>query len=764
MKKSFSKYLVAIVLGLILLGGFFLYHRLNEDKANLVEDLEKRALIIARSLSPESLKLLKRQLPDSTEEQEEIAERLSGKGRTLGIVLCRTDGETVAHSSRIDSSITCLDDKVRDVLLSKTYQFFWEEKESLTYNELLYPLLDKSGQVMGVLIVVHEGSYIQKRFFEGLLWNSVMLLIVSLAGMGLAYAVSKYLFQKSLDRFAHWVRSDKSWEENPPGEEFFKPVSREFKKMAARLDSARRIAEEISHEIEGKDQWTAARLKAHIISSLGQRPFMVVSNREPYIHTRKQGHRKVLIPPGGLVSALDPVLKACNGLWIAHGSGDADQEVADEEGKLMVPPSQPSYTLKRVWLSKEEEEGYYFGFSNEALWPLCHMTYQRPEFEPKDWETYVQVNHKFAQALLSEVQKVPPLVLVQDYHFTLLPAMVRQERPDIRLGLFWHIPWPHPEAFQICPWHEEILKGMLGANLIGFHFQSYCNRFLETVNQLLPVRVDWDRSAIYHQHGVTYVKPFPIGIQDWNERVSMSPIEVQDSIRRIRKELDLSPELRLVLSVDRLDYTKGILERLRAIDLFFTQNPSYKKKVTFVQLCAPSRIHIPKYRDLVSDIEALTDHVNWKHAESNWKPVIFLKDQHPPEQVHLFMKMSDVLIVSSLADGMNLVAKEFVSARDDEKGVVILSEFAGVSKELEEALIINPYAQEEFAKSILYALEMDEDKQRRCMSRMRKKVQEENVYRWAGNLISDLVRIEQSNKEQASLAKKYPLKLLNPKI
>jgi trehalose 6-phosphate synthase len=411
----------------------------------------------------------------------------------------------------------------------------------------------------------------------------------------------------------------------------------------------------------------------------------------------------------------------------------------DRDAKVLVPPESPSYTLKRVWLTKEEEDRYYYGFSNEALWPLCHLTHHRPLFEETDWKTYEAVNEKFARAVLAECGAERPFVLVQDYHFTCLPRQIRRERPDAVVGLFWHIPWPTPEAFQICPWKTEILEGMLGADFIGFHLPSYVHNFLNTVNAVLPVRIDWDRSAVLHANGTTFVKPFPISIQPWEERSGSLPQDFEARARELRHELDLG-DATIVASVDRLDYTKGIPERLEAISLFFERCPRFVGKVVFVQLGAPSRVHIPKYRDLVTEIERKTDEVNWKWGTEAWKPVLLLKAHHDPATVYTFLRMADACIVSSLADGMNLVAKEYVASREEQSGALILSEFAGTAREFADALLVNPYDRSQFAEAIRTALEMPTEEQKRRMLRLRAQVAEKNVYRWAADLLTEMSR------------------------
>lgn len=725
-------------MGFVLIAvSLFSYFRIQKERSILLDDLNRRARVIAKSLAPASLRAVKK---PPTPDEEDLAERLSGQGRTMGIMVCGADGKLVARSAALESIAACEDPEVQGILAEGVEEILFDEKKGQTLHRLIYPLRDRDNSLLGTLTIVHEASYIDKRVLSAVTWTTLTVALIALFISGATYFLSRRSFQKSVQDFLGWMRSSRETENlPPPTESLLKPVTREFEKMAARLRAAKETAREVSEDRQVSDLWTPARLKAHAVTHLGKRPLIVVSNREPYMHIKDQESPRVIVPASGLVTSLDPVLRATSGLWIAHGAGDADRETSDPDGKVLVPPEAPTYTLKRIWLSREEEEGYYYGFSNEALWPLCQMMHYRPDFEEKDWSIYQAVNQKFAAAVVEEFGKERPCVLVQDYHFTLLPELIREKRPDATVGLFWHIPWPMADAFHICPWKREILEGMLGANFIGFHLQSYCNNFLEAVGSLLPARVDWDRSAILHDKGVTFVKPFPISIQPWSERKVADEKEFKEKSRSWRRQLGLEG-IRLAVSVDRLDYTKGILERLEAIDRFFEKYPAYKRKVSFVQLAAPSRTHIPRYREFVTEVEKLVDQVNWRHTDEHWKPIVYLKDHHDPESVYRFLRMADLCIVSSLSDGMNLVVKEFVAAREKADGVLILSEFAGASREFNEALQINPYARADFAETIRIALEMPLEEQRRRMARMKAQVAENNVYRWAADLIGEMAK------------------------
>jgi trehalose 6-phosphate synthase len=514
--------------------------------------------------------------------------------------------------------------------------------------------------------------------------------------------------------------------------------------LAKSLALARATAEEEARlRVKAESLWTAERLKEHVRHELGGKNLLIVSNREPYMHVRQGSTVECIVPAGGLVTALDPILRACGGVWIASGSGDADRETSDEKGRLRVPPEEPTYTLKRIFISKEEEEGYYYGFSNEGIWPLCHITHTRPIFRLHDWISYQKVNETFAGVLLDEIaHEQEPLILVQDYHFALLPLLIKSKRPNARVAIFWHIPWPNPEVFGICPWKQEILLGLLGADLIGFHIQFHCNNFLETVDRFLESKINWDQFSVERRGMVTTVKPFPIsvafpGLMHNGER----PVTVQKThLEIVLKKVGVNAK-HLAVGVDRIDYTKGIIERFKAVERFLEKYPDYVGQFTFVELGAPSRTHIKRYHDLMAELEETIDRINWRFQMREWKPLVFLKAHHNHQTINQFYQAAQICMVTSLHDGMNLVAKEYVAARDDEDGALILSQFTGASRELQDALIVNPYDVEEMADAIHLALTMSPKERSERMRRMRTIIRDRNVYRWAANIVSTLCRL-----------------------
>ncbi|OGO39717.1 MAG: trehalose-6-phosphate synthase [Chloroflexi bacterium RBG_16_57_8] len=467
----------------------------------------------------------------------------------------------------------------------------------------------------------------------------------------------------------------------------------------------------------------------------------MVSNREPYIHTYSARQVVVQKPASGLTVALDPVMQACGGTWVAHGSGDADREVVDADNRVRVPPGEPAYSLRRVWLTKEEEAGYYSGFANEALWPLCHIAYTRPVFSEADWNTYRKVNGVFADSVRAEIGDRKAFVFVQDYHLALLPRMLKEANPNVIVAQFWHIPWPNPEAFRVCPWQEDILYGLLGNDMMGFHIQYHCNNFMDTVDRALESRIDRERFRITHKGMTTAVRPFPISVDFDDLNVEARSPEVELEMARLKDKLRIGDKL-IGIGLDRIDYTKGIPDRFKALDRFFSKYPQYVGRLVFVQAGVPSRTQVGAYQHLNEEIDDLVADINFRHGDGDWEPIIFLREHESPVTLMAMRRIANFCVVSPLHDGMNLVAKEFAACRPDEDGVLILSPFAGASRELTDSILVNPYATDHFAEAIKDALEMPREERQRRMRRMREVVRENNIYKWAADIITELARFE----------------------
>lgn len=488
--------------------------------------------------------------------------------------------------------------------------------------------------------------------------------------------------------------------------------------------------------------WTSADLENLVREKLGDYLFVLVSNRQPYVHRYQKGRVICQRGAGGVVSALDPVMRASRGLWIAYGNGDADRRVTDAAGKIGVPPEKPSYTLKRIWLNKAEEEGYYNGYSNDTLWPLSHLTFKRPTFRKQDWDYYKSVNMKFAKAIADELGGRKAFVWIQDYHLCLLPAMLKELcGPQVITAHFWHIPWPSHEIFRICPDKKELLEGLLANDLLGFHIRLHCNNFLEAVDRELESKIDRERFSVTKGGHETLVRPYPISVDFTAISADAASPAVEETMRSLKEEFRLEGQ-KLILGIDRIDYTKGIPERLLALDLLLDRHPEFKEKVTLLQIGEISRIHVQKYKDINDEINAIVERINWKHSTENWTPVVLTRRHVSYEEILALYRLSSVCMVTSLHDGMNLVAKEFVSSKIDGTGVLMLSNFTGAARELTDALVVNPYDRDQCADELHRALSMPEEEAARRMQKMRETVASNNIYHWAGKILSDLLKFD----------------------
>ena len=742
----------SLVIVITLAVSLFAFLQVRQEKARLNEELGRRAGILAESLQETIEPLLEK---GPSKNLQRIVEKFGNRERLSGVAVYDAQGTPLAVTQSLSSHLKASPSAVTKALNSDMDLGDFERLGEKTMHLYALPL-HREESVVGALVIVHDAGYIQIRLSEVWRHNFFRLLIQSLLISLTTLLVVRWSIVGPIAKMAEWMKKVRMGETNEPftllKTEPFDPLTREVTHMAKSLWAAKAAAEEEARLREAAESlWTPERLKEHIRTRLLDKPLFVVSNREPYMHVRKGNRVELVVPASGLVTALEPVLRACGGMWIAHGSGEADMEVVDQEGRLRVPPEDPQYTLKRLWLTKEEENGYYYGFSNEGIWPLCHIAHTRPIFRTEDWAHYQKVNEKFAQAVLEALEGTEdPCVLIQDYHFALLPRLIKEKRPDARVALFWHIPWPNPESFGICPWQRELLHGMLGADLIGFHIQFHCNNFLETVDKTLESRIDWDHFAVEREGHTTRVKPFPISIA-FNQNSKVLPGERLSPPNKeaLLKELGVTTRF-LGVGVDRIDYTKGIMERFRGIERFLEKYPRFQGRFTFVELGAPSRTLIKRYHDLLGEVEAMADRINWRFKTKDWKPIVFLKKHHSHEEIDPFYKVADVCLVTSLHDGMNLVAKEYIASREDEKGVLILSQFTGASKELRDALLINPYDTEQMADAIRYALEMDPHEQENRMQRMRETLKSHNIYRWAANLVGELsqIRLDQKPAEK----------------
>ena len=688
MRLLSARLIVSLIIGVTLVSLSSSYYEVLVQKQSLRRDLQRRAEVLGESLARNVERELDR---DSIQALQRTVQRFGNREHLLGLAVYDRQGRLIAITKDLAPLMPTAPPVMSQALNGNHGADVFQRLGTAPVNIYALPLHHQE-DVRGVLAIVHDAGYIKDQSLH--IWRETFL--SALAHVFLIVLITLLIVRWSIAgpiaRTAQWMRALRTGRASAtrikvPDMELFRPLAREVATFAETLTTARSAAEtEARLREEGQSQWTADRLAVHIRSRLGDGRLFVVSNREPYMHTRRGKFLEVSVPPSGLVTALEPVLCACDGTWIAHGSGDADMEAIDHHNRLRVPPEDPQYTLRRVWLTKEEEEGYYYGFANEGLWPLCHIAHTRPIFRANDWQHYQAVNNKFADALLEEMEgTINPVVLVQDYHFALLPRLIKQRRRDARVAIFWHIPWPNQEAFGICPWQRELVDGLLGADLIGFHIQSHCNNFIQTADRIVESRIDRERFSVQRHGHLTMVRPFPISVDfaDAGGETAPEPPYVERSA--LLKALGIEAAF-LGVGVDRLDYTKGILERFLAIERFLEKYPRYQGQFTFIQIGAPSRSHIKRYHDLQAEVEAEADRINWRFRLDRWKPIVLLNWQHSHKEIQAYYRAADLCLVTSLHDGMNLVAKEFVAARSDERGVLILSCFTGAARELTDAL------------------------------------------------------------------------------
>jgi alpha,alpha-trehalose-phosphate synthase [UDP-forming] len=725
----------AIWLSTLAVIGAFAYVQIVDERARLTRDLERRASLVGEGLA-EAVE------PALARGSRPGIERLLKKfGRDQGIAVYDKVGALLTATPDVAPLLPASLPEITDALTTGDVQKGFSALGGKAVYLYASPVMLRDDKPAGALVVFLDASYLAEVEWDRWRYNAVRFLVLGLVLSLAAWLLVRFSITRPMAKMAHWTKTLRRGQPITPldlhDSELFGPVTREVTVLARSLHRAQAAAqEEATLRLIGETQWTEERLKQFVKLRLGDSPLIVVSNREPVTHVWRDGAIETQTPASGLVTAMEPVMRACGGVWVAHGSGDADREMTDARGRLPVPADDPRYTLHRVWLTKEEEAGYYYGFANEGLWPLCHIVHTRPQFRPEDWTHYRAVNEKFAAAVLEEIARAEsPMVLIQDYHFALLAELIKRERPDARTAIFWHIPWPNFESFSICPWQREVLLGMLGADLIGFHTQYYCNNFLETVERAIEARTDWQTFSVTRGRHTTYVKPFPI---------SVAPDFVEDPPDISRQALleQLGTEACFIgIGVERLDYTKGLPERFRALGRFFEQHPEYREQVVFVQLAAPSRSTIQRYQQLEAEVDEVIREVNETFGTKRWRPIVYLRRHHDHRDIWPFYRHADFCMVTSLHDGMNLVAKEFVAVRDDEDGVLILSQFAGASSELRDALLVNPYDLDGMAEAVRAAVEMPPDERRQRMARMRQAVREHNIYRWAGLLLSELQRI-----------------------
>ncbi|MSU44776.1 hypothetical protein EXS45_01165 [Candidatus Nomurabacteria bacterium] len=740
----------SVIITVTLVAFFFNLKQVNEERATLKINLEQRASLLADSLKesiePSYTNSSQTSLQTSL---QKIVSRFANRERLAGIALYDNKGTLIATSSGLPKKIIENTESISEAMDSNKSKSDFFDADGETRYVFVDPLHNSEGSILGVLMIVHNAGYINTSINQIWKGNLLRLVIQIIIFSITIFIILRFFVFRQVVRLVDSIKKVRMGGKNETFKDtarysFFKPLAKEITHITNSLLQARSSAsEEARMRLEKLDTpWTAERLKEFIKAYLKDRKIFVVSNQEPYIHQKIKNEIVASMVPSGLNTAVNSVMEACGGVWIAHGSGDADKETSDENGKLQVPPNDPRYTLKRVWLSEKEFNGHY-RFSVEAMYPLCLMTYTRPIFRKEDWMMYKHVNKKFAQTLLAELKNVEdPIILIQDYHFALLPQMIKEIRPDAKVGIFWHVPWPSPEAFSVCPWRKEILKGMLGADIVGFNTQQFCNNFIDTIGKEVESLIDLETFSITREDHTTHIKSFPISIAFSNgKETKAEQLEFNNLGLSILKKLEIQTKY-LGIGVDRLDYAKGIPERFMGIEHFFDVNPEYKGELTFLQIASPHREHFKDYQEQYQDlITKEADRINQKFGTKEWKPIVLETIQYSHAELLSLYKIANFCLITSLHDSMNLVAKEYIAARNDSLGVLILSQFAGASRNLKEALIINPHNTEEIGVAIRTALIMPSSEQYRRMNIMRTIIKDYNVYRWAAEFIKSVTSL-----------------------
>ncbi|MGE3264681.1 alpha,alpha-trehalose-phosphate synthase (UDP-forming) [Methylocystis sp.] len=694
----------------------------------LRQDIELRSQLIVRSIKNQVIANLSKSNPDLVP----FLERITDDERLLAVGYCSDAGQMLYATSSMPSEVTC-----STLAHAKGDAFDLVLKDGSRVH--VSSTLLRAGATSGHLLVVHDLSFLDERTGKARLYTIIGLIGASLAfgllTIGVVGALMRGWRQSLQSAIAQIHGETTSIRQANPSF----PIGRDFYALLDALRAERTFAEGLYVE------WSPSRLSELLRDELPGAQVIIVSNREPYIHNYVDGKPTVQIPASGLVAALEPVMRACGGVWIAHGSGSADRDTVDEHDRVAVPPNHPEYSLRRVWLSDEEQEGYYYGLSNEGLWPLCHIAFVRPNFRESDWRQYTAVNQRFAEIVLSETTADDPIILIQDYHFALLPRMVRKLLPKATIITFWHIPWPNSETFGICPWREEIIDGLLGSTILGFHTQFHCNNFIEAVDRFMESRIDREIGSVTLGGRETLIRPYPISIE-WPPRALAGQASIEDCRRSVRVRFGFPEDMRIAVGIERFDYTKGVIDRMKAVDTLLSLHPEWCGKFVLVQAAAPTRSKLAAYAELQSEAARLAEEINARHETSDWRPVHHIVRHHEQDEVYELFRAADMCIVSSLHDGMNLVAKEFVASRDDELGVLILSGLAGASRELSEALIVNPYDAGQMARAINQALRMSQGEQRQRMRLMRDLVRRHNVYGWAAKMLLDASHLRERER------------------
>jgi trehalose 6-phosphate synthase len=697
------------------------------------DDVSLRAQLVANSMESSLADLVAK---DNDQQLRKYLNGIMADQRLLAVILCRLDGSLIYKTERAPDAVNCKDARQTEDGANRTMQLPSGSAEVSAFSYIAND--NKPYRVF----ILHDLSFVDRR--QSTARNFVLAVTVVIASMFALWV--GFLFWLLLRRWVKVLVGDirsLRFLDEAEAEPGSLPILTQVRKALREIESTQRL------EIDFNENWTPQALQQVVRDHLHSPEMFIVSNREPYIHNEGPNGPVVQVPASGMVTALEPIVRACSGTWIAHGSGTADHETVDRHDHVRVPPEDPTYVLRRVWLSSAQEQGYYFGFSNEGLWPLCHLAYVRPAFRESDWQEYQAVNRKFADVVVEESKTPNPVILVQDFHFALLPRLLRRRKPKATIAIFWHIPWPNAETFGVCPWKRDVLEHLLGADILGFHTRYHCQNFLATADRFIECKIDHEHMTVSLRGHVCRVVPYPISIE-WPPRWLARLPDVATSRETIRQRFNIGADVALGLGVERWDFTKGIVERFLALEALLDKDSTYRGRITFLQVAAPSRSKLPAYQALQQQTLSEVKRINEKFGTDNWRPIELVDRHQEPREVFELFRAADFCLVNSLHDGMNLVAKEFIAARDDENGVLILSSFAGASRELPEALLVNPFDVTETALAIKLALQMSREERRERMKLMRRTVKQNNVYRWAGRMLMDAAKIRQRQSLAAS--------------
>jgi trehalose 6-phosphate synthase len=652
--------------------------------------------------------------------------RMTADERLLGVLVCRPDGTTIAKSERTPPAISCEQDGKATPFSAGIVQLPSGSVEVSRFD------FDAARPTPYRVVMLSDLSFVDRRqrtardfvlAFVGISILLLALLVVLVAWLALRRWVNVLIGDIRGKRFLDDAQSPRST----------LPILSQVRQVLAEAEEKQRL------EIDFRENWTPQALKQVVRDHLHSSQVLIVSNREPYIHNLNAEQRPVAqVPASGMVTALEPVMRACAGVWIAHGGGSADRQTVDRFDHIRVPPDDPSYTLRRVWLTEAQEQGYYYGFSNEGIWPLCHLAYVRPAFRPSDWRAYEEVNAKFAEVVAAEASTDSPVVLIQDFHFALLPKLVRAKIPKATVALFWHIPWPNSETFGVCPWKREMLLHMLSADILGFHTRYHCQNFLDTVDRFVECQIDREHMTVTLQGRVCRVAAYPISIE-WPPRWLAHMPDVAACRAAVRERHGLAPDAVIGLGIERWDFTKGILERFQALEALLERNPRHRGRITLLQIASPSRSQLPAYRELQEQTYREVERINAKLGEGGWRPIVLIGEHQEPHSVFELYRAADFCLVNSLHDGMNLVAKEFVASQaPEDPGVLVLSRFSGAARELDAALIVNPYDVEKMTDTLDRALAMTLEERRERHAAMMATIERHDVHAWFESFVDCL--------------------------